>query len=125
MIVIGGVVSTQSAYSAYRFAEQAVSSGHNIRQVFFYRDGVTQANQLATPMTDEFDAVSAWARLAQTHAMELVVCVSAAERRGVLNAEQKEEFGAAAANLHPAFKVEGLGVMHDACLSAQRTVTFK
>ncbi len=125
LIVNGGVYSNQSAYTAYRFAQHALAAGHRVTQVFFYRDGVTQANTLAVPLADEFNAVEAWAELAREHSVPLVVCVSAAERRGVLDPDQQREFAKTAANLHSEFEVQGLGAMHDASLTADRTVTFK
>lgn len=125
LIVNGAAYSSQSAYTALKFAEQAYDQGHSISQVFFYRDGVWQANSLATTLTDEFNAVDAWATFAREHDVKLVVCVSAAERRGVINQEQQAEFAKPGSNIHPSFAVEGLGAMLDASLSADRTVTFR
>lgn len=125
LIVNGAAYGSQSGYSAYRFAETALQQGHNISQIFFYRDGVTQANQLVAPNADEFDSIEAWAKLAKRHEFKLYVCVSAAERRGVINAEQQKELGKSASNLHPNFEIAGLGVMHDASLVSDRTVTFR
>ncbi len=123
LIVNGAVYSSQTAYSAYCFAKQAVVK-HQVTQVFFYQDGVTQANSLSSPLADEFDAVQAWAELAEQYNIDLVVCISAAERRGVIDDEQREEFAKPAANLHAKFRIQGLGAMHDATLSADRTVSF-
>ena len=86
---------------------------------------MTQANSLAEPTADEFDSGAAWAELAMRHEVKLYVCISAAERRGVINAEQQQELGKPTSNLHPAFDVAGLGVMHDASLVSDRTVTFR
>lgn len=119
------VVSGQSAYSAIQFAKQALAAGNNITQVFFYQDGVTQANALTEPVADEFNAVNQWAELAKLHDVPLIVCVSAAERRGVINSQQQQELAKSAHNLHPSFVVQGLGAMHEASLTADRTVTFK
>jgi tRNA 2-thiouridine synthesizing protein D len=74
---------------------------------------------------DEFDAVSAWVEFSEQAGTALVVCVSAAERRGVMGPDQALEHDKRAHNLHAAFRVEGLGALHDASLSADRTVTFK
>lgn len=125
VLVTGGLYSTQSAYSALEFCRAAISAGNTISQVFFYQDGVTQATALSVPLGDEFDAVSAWTDLAALNHLDLVVCVSAAERRGVLNPAQAHEFEKDGANLHPAFTVAGLGVLHEAALASDRMVTFK
>jgi len=125
VLVTGALYSAQTAYSALQFCRAAATSGHIVTQVFFYQDGVSQASDLSVPLADEYDAVSAWAKYSVDTGADLVVCVSAAERRGILGAEQAAEFEKANHNLHPAFKVEGLGVLHQACLASDRTVTFK
>ncbi len=125
LIVSGQAYNNQAAYSALQFAQCAVAAGYTISQVFFYQDGVTQANSLMVPLADEFNSVDEWVALAATQGIRLVVCISAAERRGVLNRAQQQEFEKQAHNLHASFDVQGLGAMHDACLTADRTVTFK
>lgn len=125
ILVTGGLYATQSAFSALQFCRAALLSGHSVTQIFFYQDAVTQANALSVPLSDEFDAVSSWAEFSKEHGVELVVCVSAAERRGVLNEEQAQEFDKAGANTHSAFTVAGLGLLHEAALASDRMVTFK
>ena len=125
ILVTGGLYSTQSGYSALQFCESAVAAGHEISQVFFYQDGVSQASALSVAMDDEFDPVECWAKFAELAGSKLVVCVSAGERRGIIGAEQAAEFAKQSANLHSSFSVEGLGVFHSASLVSDRTVTFK
>jgi tRNA 2-thiouridine synthesizing protein D len=125
ILVQGGVCSSQAGFSALRFAKAAIASGHSVTQVFFYQEGVSQGSALTVPLGDEFDAPTAWAEFSANSGANLVVCVSAAERRGVLNESQALEFAKQAHNLHPSFSVEGLGVFHDASLQSDRTVTFK
>ncbi len=125
VLVTGGLYSTQCAYSAWRFCRAAIEAGHKISQVFFYQDGVSQSTNLSVPLADEFDAVNQWAEFSAQHGCELVVCVSAGERRGVIGAEQAGEFGLPGSNMHAAFRVEGLGVLQAASLEADRMVTFK
>ena len=125
IIVNGGAPDSQASYSAFRFAEQLVVSEHRLVQVFFYRAGVNQANTLQSPSGDEFNGLDAWPNLAKANNVKLIACISAAERRGVIGAEQQAELGVESFNLHPAFEVAGLGQMHAASLAADRTVTFK
>jgi len=125
VLITGAAYSTQSAYSALQFCYSAVAQGHSISQVFFYQDAVTQASRLIVPLGDEFNCIDEWARFAEQHDTQLVVCVSAAERRGILNRDQADEFSKDANNAHPIFQVEGLGSLHDASLSSDRMVTFK
>jgi len=125
VLVTGNAYSTQSAYSALQFCYAAVAQGHVVTQVFFYRDAVSQCSRLSVPLADEFNGVDEWLAFARAHEVALVACVSAAERRGILNADQAQELSKDGDNLHPAFQIEGLGVLHDASLNADRTVTFK
>lgn len=125
ILVTGALYSTQSGYSALQFCQSAIQAGHTISQIFFYQDGVQQANKLSTPLEDEFEPVTAWSDFSTEHRVELIVCVSAAERRGVMSDDQANEFSKGRGNLHPAFLIAGLGVMHEASLVADRTVTFK
>jgi len=125
IIIHGSGYSSQSGYSAFRFAQAALNAGHEVSQVFFYQDGVSQANDLNVPLSDEFNPVEEWASLADSHGLRLLVCVSAAERRGIIGAEQQSELGKSTHNLNSQFEIAGLGMMLDASLSSDRTVTFR
>jgi len=125
VLVTGNVYSTQSGYSALRFCKAAEVAGHTVSQVFFYRDAVSQASRLTVPLGDEFNVLEQWQDFHQQTNTPLVVCVSAAERRGVLSHAQAQEFDKDADNLASCFTVQGLGALHDASLESDRTVTFK
>lgn len=125
LLVTGAVYSSQASYSALQFCQAALQAGHVISQVFFYQDGVFNGSGLTIPLADEFDTVSQWQQLAEQHKIDLIVCVSAAERRGVINQQQALENGLNSGNLHTSFKVAGLGELHAASLESDRTVSFK
>lgn len=125
VLVTGNVYSSQSAYSALQFCKAAYACGHTVSQVFFYRDAVSQASRLTVPLDDEFNALEQWQNFYKSTNTPLLVCVSAAERRGILNAEQAADFDKDTDNLAPFFEVQGLGALHDASLVSDRTVTFK
>lgn len=125
LLVCGDIYSSQSGYSAWRFCQAAIAQGHTIAQVFFYQAGATQASANVTLLADEFNPVARWTELADQHRVRLVVCVSAAERRGVLGEAQCDYHQAGVANLAPGFDVEGLGALHAAMLENDRTITFK
>ena len=125
ILITGGNYDSQAAYSAWRFCAAALQQGHVISQVFFYQSAVTVGSCLAEPLADEFNASEQWVELSSKHAIDLVVCVSAAERRGILGQEQVIDLGKSTANLHRAFSIKGLGAMHEASLASDRTVTFK
>ena len=125
VLVSGGLYDTAAGFSAFNFCRAALAAGHQLTQIFFYQAGVTQANAFSAPLADEFDAPLRWSELAEQHGLDLVVCVAAGERRGVITAEQQAELNKPAHNLASRFEVEGLASFHAASAEADRTVTFK
>ncbi|WP_077174967.1 sulfurtransferase complex subunit TusD [Yersinia proxima] len=124
LMVTGPAYGTQQASSAYQFALALISSGHKLDSVFFYREGILNANQLTAPASDEFDLVRAWQQLSNEHAVILNVCVAAALRRGVTDQHEAEQLNLAAANLQPGFTLSGLGALAEAALTCDRMVQF-
>jgi tRNA 2-thiouridine synthesizing protein D len=122
--VYGAPASSQAPRTALRFVRAALASGHTVDRVFFYHDGVLTANALATPPQDESDVGAERAALAETHGIELAVCVAAALRRGVLDAEEADRYGRPTQNLRAPFRILGLGQLVEAALTADRLVTF-
>lgn len=124
IMVTGPAYGTQQASSALQFAEALLAAGHQLESVFFYREGVYNANQLTSPASDEFDLVRAWQKLNEQQGIELHICVAAALRRGVTDNAEAERLGLAAANLQPGFSLSGLGALAQAALTCDRMVQF-
>jgi tRNA 2-thiouridine synthesizing protein D len=124
LLVTGPAYGSQQASSAWQFAQALLAAGHRISCVFFYREGVLNANQLTSPANDEFDLVRAWVALAQQHDIELNVCVAAALRRGVADEQEAEQLKLVTSNLQAGFTLSGLGSLAEAALSCDRLVQF-
>ncbi|MDN8601070.1 sulfurtransferase complex subunit TusD [Citrobacter sp. S2-9] len=124
IVVTGPAYGTQQASSALQFAQAVLNEGHELSSVFFYREGVYNANMLTSPASDEFDVVRAWQRLNQTHGVTLNICVAAALRRGIVDETEAARLGLAAANLQPGFILSGLGALAEASLTCDRVVQF-
>lgn len=122
--VTGPAYGTQQASSAWQFAQAVVQEGHELECVFFYREGVYNANQLTAPAGDEFDLVRAWQRLHDEHAVALHICVAAALRRGVVDEQEAQKLGLSGYNLQPGFTLSGLGALAEAALTCDRMVQF-
>lgn len=101
------------SFTAYRFACEVIEQEHEIFRIFFYHDGIYHAIKSATPPDDEFSIFSAWQTLAQQNDIDLVVCISAAQRRGLV-----EE------NVAQGFRLGGLGQLLEATLLADRFIVF-
>ena len=125
ILITGGLYSNQAALSAWRFCQASLEAGHTINQVFFYQDAVLHGTQLSVPMLDEPDMVGLWAKTSEENNIDLFVCISAAERRGILGKAQHIEHGFSHWNLHSQYQIAGLGVLYDAAISSDRMVTFK
>lgn len=124
LLVLGAPGSTQAATTALRFAAAALQSGHTLYRVFFLDDGVALANNLVVLPQDETPLCARWQALAAEHRIDMVVCVSSALKRGVLNAEEASRYDKPASNLADGFEISGLGQLIDAALNSDRVVTF-
>lgn len=123
LLVTGPAYGTQQASSALLFARAVLAAGHQLTNVFFYREGVFNANQLTAPASDECDLVRAWEQIGE-QGVALNVCVAAALRRGVTDAQEAANNGLSAANLQPGFQLSGLGELAQAALTCERMVQF-
>ncbi len=133
-----GPYQHQASDSAYFFAKAALEKGHEISRVFFYHDGVNNASRLTTPPQDDRNIVNRWAELAEQYRIEspttedgkevmqteLVVCVAAAQRRGVVDEGEAKRNGKDATNIHPGFRISGLGQLVEAAIQSDRLVVF-
>lgn len=124
LMVTGPAYGTQQASSALQFAKAALAEGHEIACVFFYREGVYNANQLTSPASDEFDLVRAWQSLHDQNGVALHICVAAALRRGVTDETEARQLGLPTFNLQPGFSLSGLGSLAEAALTCDRMVQF-
>ncbi|WP_312054419.1 sulfurtransferase complex subunit TusD [Pantoea brenneri] len=124
LLVTGPAYGTQQATSALLFARALVAAGHQLESVFFYREGVLNANQLTAPASDEYDLVRAWQALNQQQGVALNICVAAALRRGVTDQQEAARLQLSGSNLQPGFTLSGLGALAEAALSCERLVQF-
>lgn len=119
-----GPYTHQASDSAYRFAKAALEKGHSIFRVFFYGDGVNNGTRLTVPPQDDRNLQKAWSELAEQHEIDLVVCIAAAQRRGILDKDEAKRHGKDADNLAPGFRISGLGQLVEAGIVADRLVVF-
>lgn len=122
-----GPYQHQAADSAFQFAKAAIDSGHEVIRVFFYHDGVNNASRFTVPPQDDRNVVNNWASLNiknDKDESELVVCIAAALRRGLLDASEAEKNSVDGNNIHPEFRISGLGQLIEAGIQADRLVVF-
>lgn len=124
IVVNEGPYQHQASDSAYQFARAALGLGHEIFRIFFYHDGVQNGTRLAVPPQDDRSVTARWSELARTHELDLVLCVAAAQRRGVLDESERKRNGKDAQNLADGFRISGIGQLVEAAIVADRMVVF-
>lgn len=123
-IALFSAAHAPSSRRALLFAQAALAGGHEIVRLFFYQNGVySAANSVVTPQ-DEQDIAQQWRALVSEHQLDGVVCIAAALRRGVLNAEEAARYQRSAVNLDAPWALSGLGQLHDAIQDADRLICF-
>lgn len=117
------IYGTQGAFLAYQLAQTLVSKGHQISQIFFFQDGVTNGNVLVYPANDEFNLQKAWQALSKHHQIPLHLCIAASQRRGVVDKLSARD-NTSHTNLAEGFVLAGLGEFTQALLQADRVITI-
>jgi tRNA 2-thiouridine synthesizing protein D len=124
IVVTEGPYTHQASDSAYHFTKAALEKGHEIYRVFFYNDGVNNATRYSIPPQDDRNIQRMWSELAEAHKLDMVVCIAAAQRRGILDANEAKRQGKDGDNIAPGFRISGLGQLIEAGIQADRLVVF-
>ena len=124
IMVSEGPYTHQASDTAYQFTKAALEKGHEIFRVFFYHDGVNNGTRLTSPPQDDRHIVNRWSELAEKYKLDMVLCVAAAQRRGIADADEARRNGKDADNIAPGFRISGLGQLVEAGIQADRLVIF-
>jgi tRNA 2-thiouridine synthesizing protein D len=119
-----GPYQSNAGHTAYQFIIAALKQGHEVLRVFFYHDGIYHALRYATPPDDEFQFTAHWSELARRYQIDLAVCISAAQRRGLLSCNEAVRQGKHDNDLAEGFYISGLGQWVEATLEADRFLAF-
>ncbi len=124
IVVNEGPYTHQASDSAYNFVKAALAKGHEVARVFFYHDGVNVGTRLSVPPQDDRQIQEQWSALAAEHGLDLVICIAAAQRRGLLDENEMQRQGKDAHNIAEGFRISGLGQLIEMGIQADRTITF-
>jgi tRNA 2-thiouridine synthesizing protein D len=126
ILVNEGPYTHQASDTAYLFAKAALEKGHEIFRVFFYNDGVNNGTRLTVPPQDDRNIQRNWSELGAKRKLDLVVCIAAAQRRGILDEGEAKRHGKGegAANIAPGFRISGLGQLIEMGILSDRLVVF-
>ena len=124
ILVNEGPYQHQASDSAYHFVKAAIDAGQEVMRVFFYHDGVNNGSRLTTPPQDDRHIQKRWSALAADHGIDLVLCVAACQRRGLVDDGEMERNGKDATNIAEGFRISGLGQLIEAGIESDRLITF-
>lgn len=117
LLVQGAPYSSYACEQALSFAKAVVRKQITLFRVFFYKDAVSIANRNFELPSDEWNIQKAWLDFAKSNQVELMICIGAAQRRGVgPSIVQSDE--------NEGFKIVGLGQFIEATIESDRVVTF-
>lgn len=115
------VYGHQGAFLAYQIAQALLDKGHNITQIFFFLEGVSNGNAFINIVSDEINLMKKWQQFSQQHHIPLHLCITAAQRRGVVDEIHHNEHHN---NLAKDFILAGLGEFNKAIFQSDRLLTF-
>ena len=124
VVVNEGPYTHQASDSAYFFTRAALQQGHEVMRVFFYHDGVNNGTRLTTPPQDDRNITNRWSELAKEHDLDLVVCVAAAQRRGIVDEDEQKRNSKDTNNIADGFRISGLGQLIEAGIQSDRLIAF-
>jgi len=124
VLVNEGPYQHQSADSAIQFTKAALEKGHEVMRVFFYHDGVNNGTRYAVPPQDDRNIAQQWTDLAAKYDLDLVICIAAAQRRGILDENEAKRQGKDGHNMADGFRISGLGQLIEAGIQSDRMVIF-
>jgi tRNA 2-thiouridine synthesizing protein D len=101
--------------TAIQMIEAALSQNIPVIGVFFYQDGVLNANKNIEIASDEYQALEQWQRLQTRYKLPLHLCFTAAEKRGLVDEGELN-------NIDKAFIISGLGELVELSSKADRVV---
>ena len=124
ILINEGPYTHQASDTAYNFTKAALENGHEIFRIFFYHDGVNNGTRFTVPPQDDRNLQVLWSELAEKHALDMVICIAAAQRRGIMDADEAKRQGLDGDNIAPGFRISGLGQLIEAGIQSDRLVVF-
>lgn len=106
--------SNQSVATAVDFAKTAIKRGNKVKAIFLYQDAVLCASPNLDIPSDELNGQTALLELHDKLGVPLMLCVTAAEKRGINEG-----------HVVPKFQIAGLAEFAEMTVSTDKVVQFK
>ncbi|MFP8967832.1 sulfurtransferase complex subunit TusD [Pokkaliibacter sp. CJK22405] len=124
VLINGAPLDSQAARSAFYFCQSLLAQGHELSRVFFYGPAIHTGNRFRVSAQDESNLTHDWQQFAKDTHTELVLCIAAAQRRGVISDSEAARHGLEGDSMAEGFVLGGLGLLAEASILADRVVTF-
>lgn len=124
IVVYAAPYSSEAAVTAFNFTRTLLAQGHDIYRLFFFGDGVHNANRLSVVAQDENNLQQQWDKLIRDHELDSVICVSSAVNRGILDEQESRRHEFDAVSAHASSELAGLGQLIDATINSDRVINF-
>ena len=111
--------------TAIDYINHAIKAGVNVVGVFFYQDGVLNASANIAIANDEYQTHKHWQKLNTEHGVNLHVCITACEKRGLSDdIDDTVNTEVTQSNISQYFTVSGLGELVELTAKSKRMVQF-
>ncbi len=124
ILVLGAPFHSAACYSAYRYAKAALETKVKVDRVFFYQSAVHTASAISCTPRDEHNLYQAWQDLKNGYQLDMVVCIAAAARRGMIDASEAKRHQKDSYNMSDAYELSGLGQLIEAIATTDKLITF-
>jgi tRNA 2-thiouridine synthesizing protein D len=124
IVIYAAPYSSEAAATALRFTKTLLDQGHELYRLFFFGDGVHNANRLSVVAQDDKNIQQAWDELIKTRGLDSVICVSSAIKRGIVDETESQRYELNAVSAYDSSEISGLGQLVDATLHSDRVVNF-
>lgn len=124
IVIYAAPYTSGAASSALQFTRSVLSQGHQVYRVFFFGDGVHNANRFAITAQDEENLQQAWNTLIQDNDLDAVVCVSSSLKRGIMDQSEAMRHELDGNTLLASMEIAGLGQLVDATSNSDRVINF-
>lgn len=124
ILVTSSLLESQNAKSAFLFSKALMHHTKNsIHSIFFYGNGVF--NGITTiKEINGMNITDQWHRFSKKFSINLYICATAAQDRGIISSHFEKKNELLQENLHAGFQVVGLGVLVNTILNSDRFLQF-
>jgi len=125
LLIMSAPYNTHNVESALNFVKFLMKNKKNsIQNIFFYGNGVLNANKMILNEKKEKTLSYQWYKLSKKFSINLNVCSTSAQERGIISKSMNKNFELLYENVHDGFNITGLGCLIKSILNSDRILQF-